>query len=169
MPTAESMHTLVVLDAQECYVAQQIGKFRAKLRRGDRDPYFGKLPGKLDPIESHTEGMASELAVARVLNVAPRLGDLRVGDADMRHDGMEIEVKRVRYVDAPLRVNVERIDEADVFVLVSGSLPEFRIVGCVSRRRLKAHGRVATVPSGEVFEMAQAELSPIEMLRGVAE
>jgi len=169
MPATESMHTVVVLDAQECYVAQQIGRFRAKLRRGDFKPRFGNLAAPLDPIEAFTEGMASELAVARVLNVAPRLGDFMRGSADMRLEGMEIEVKRVRYADAPLRVNVEHIDEADVFVLVTGSLPEFRIVGCVSRRRLKAHGRLATVPSGEVFEMAQAELSPIEMLRGVAE
>ena len=84
----------------------------------------------------------------------------------MRLDGMEVEVKRVKYADGPLRVNVPRIDEADVFVLVAGCLPTFRVVGFTTRRRLVAHGRRVTMPSGECFEMAQADLSPIELLHG---
>lgn len=114
------------------------------------------------------EGAGAEIALARVLNVYPDL-DNKAGDEDLvLKDGRRVDVKSTRYKSGRLlAVPWKKGKPADLYVLLIGSFPEYRIAGWVTRDELfnDANRQSFGASQTKGFAVEQANLHSITDLQ----
>jgi hypothetical protein len=151
---------LVTLSRSEALQAAYAGVHRMlrAIFRG-RQPRHGRGSG--DEWHDDVQACAAEMAVAKALDrfwsdsPAPDYGG-DVGELHVRHTTRE---------DGRLILRPSDPDEG-TFVLVTGSIPAFRVVGWITGRDGKA-GEPHDIPNGRppCWMVPQSELRPIEELQ----
>ncbi len=124
----------VTLDQREILLAADLGVRRqvAAMLSGRQDS-FGFERGGKDPWRAHIEGVAGELAVAKVLNV---FWTGTINTYRSRADVGSLEVKTRSKPDYELLVRPHDRDDA-AFVLVTGEIPTYTVVGWILARDAK--------------------------------
>ena len=112
----------------------ETAKLLAKLRNINNDavgavatPY-----GDYDVDKHLPDAIGAEMAVAQALNIYPDLTvHPRSGGAELVTDGgLCLDVKQTSREDGNLLVSTEKtVDDADVYILVHGTLPDYKIMG----------------------------------------
>jgi hypothetical protein len=143
-----------LISAAQIGIIRQIEAIRRKLP--DKHGYVG------DGWSLHVEGACGELAFAKALNVY-WAGTVNVyKDADV---GANIQIRTRSKANYDLLIRSDDSDD-EVFVLVTGTAPTFRVVGWILGRDAKqgcweqTHGN-----RPPAFFVPQSELRPISELR----
>ena len=152
------------LNKAELRLAEYIGKMRNKTNRDHGIP--NTLIGtKLSHIDYETLGMAAELVVCRDLNVYPDLTlEPRSGGSDLVFDyygqSMTADVKHTIYANGKLLVSAnKRPEDADIYILVVGELPDLDIVGWAYAKEVMTDRNWQRFPEhGSGWHVPQSEL-----------
>ena len=124
----------VVLNQGEINACKHHAKQREAVLREDGVP--DKKVGKQSGAKADLDGFGAEMAVAKFLNVYPQFA-LTQGkrDADLwvtynQQQVFSVDVKQTVYASGKLIApNWKTLENADIYVLVTGEMPEFTIVG----------------------------------------
>ena len=149
---------------------QRLAKFVAKERhRHNRlNGITNRRMGPQSDEQTDLEGMAAEIAFAKYVNVYPDLdtdGDEHPVYDVMLYDGKLVDVKSTTYPTGRLIVAPwKNVDAVDVYVLVVGTFPSYRIAGAIEGYRLTRPHRMKDLGHGKVFVATQDELKPIHQL-----
>lgn len=111
-------------------------------------------------------GLGGEMAFCKAFNLFPDVAT----DYPSEHDavlpnGMKVEIKTTEYKTGKLIVR--RLNEADVYVLVTGTFPVYTIVGYIRSADLPQYETELKSRSGKknkAFVVMQEDLEPIEDL-----
>ena len=161
----------VTLSDSEVAIATYIGKARNSNARSGGIP-DGKRDYDNTSIGIDVDGMGAELAVAKYLNVYPDLTILsgRRPHHDLVFRDKYLEIKQSKYSNPRLLLSPNRIYVAENFgyVLVSGTLPIYRIVGYLSSRQVKAVGDWVNLGKGRSWSVLSSQMKPIQDLEKAA-
>jgi hypothetical protein len=111
-------------------------------------------------------GIGGELAFCRVVNVWPDLSiNPRHGGADcVTMRGYRVDVKTSSHEDAQLIAHRGKsLGAADVYVLVVGTFPLYRIVGWAWAAELIRADRLTDLGYGLTYALPQRELRPVSV------
>lgn len=111
-------------------------------------------------------GLGGELAFCKAFNLFPDIAT----DYPSEHDavlpnGMKVEIKTTEYKTGKLLVR--RMNDADIYVLITGTFPDYNIIGYVKASILAESEQELTSKSGKknkAFVVVQEDLEPIEDL-----
>jgi len=111
-------------------------------------------------------GLGGELAFCKAFNVFPDVAT----DYPSEHDavlpnGIKVEIKTTEYKTGKLIVR--RMNDADVYVLVTGTFPNYNIIGYITSAELSKLETELQSKSGKknkAFVAMQEDLQPIEDL-----
>lgn len=166
---------IVKLNAIEVRIGQFIAweKHLLNRRANIRDRFNSS---KDDALRHEANGVCSEMAVARALNIYPIIPDRpQKGGADLyTKSGATVDVKFTEYKTGRLVIGMQKeIDDADVYVLVDGGdyneeddVWEYRIVGWVSAVEAMVPENIKPPPgqtSGECYLIERDMLHPIDV------
>ena len=114
------------------------------------------------------QGVAGEMVVARLYNVYPDFADTP-GTHDLVINGRTVDVKTTSYEGGHLQVkNTACFTRgAEVYMLVIGKFPEYRIAGWVPNHIIIDSVNLKTNPDNgsQYYQLPQSALYPIENLR----
>tara|TARA_R100001530_G_scaffold11339_1_gene10927 strand:+ start:309 stop:815 length:507 start_codon:yes stop_codon:yes gene_type:complete len=158
---AADLHPAVTvkLSASECAVAQMLASMRTLVSRAAG--ITNQKQGKQSQHKTEVEGMAAELAFAKHFNICPDLViKPRAGGSDGILKGKTIDVKATDYPAARLMANLsKKKNPSDIFVLLIGKMPEYRIVGYAYAADLINDDNLAKLDNGNtVYALDQADL-----------
>lgn len=116
------------------------------------------------------QGMAGEIAVAKHLNLYPDLTiEVTKGGIDLTlEDGTTVDVKTTEYDDGHLLAPTYKKDRehADIFILVTGEIPEFKIRGWAKSETLFQEDNIKWMgSSSKGYALTQDELNPLNQLK----
>ena len=149
---------------------QKLAQFIAKERHlhNSRNGIANRRMGPQSDAQTDLEGIAAEIAFAKYTNVYPDLdtdGDTHPVYDVVLHDGKLVDVKSTTYPNGRLIVAPWKdVDAVDVYVLVVGTFPNYRIAGGMESQHLMRSHRMKDLGHGEVFVANQDELKPIDEL-----
>lgn len=157
------MSKIIQLNETECNVACNHGLSRYFKNRevGNMNQ---SIKVKNHPIFTEIDGIAGEIAVAKLLGVYPDIDPTpRVGGADLvSKTGVRVEVKTTHHETGKLIAQKWKTPkDSDIYVLVIGSLPEFDIRGWMYSTELLRPERLEEQKSGYCFVARQEELNPM--------
>jgi hypothetical protein len=117
------------------------------------------------PEEINLNGIGAEIAFCKELNIYPDIsveqpGDFHIADATLP-DGRTVDVKTTKY-DAGLLYSVKwKTTKVDLFALVVGEFPTYRVVGMMESTELLRPDRLVDLGFGEGFGAKQEELGSV--------
>ena len=137
-------------------------RFAAARKAGVQDAQMGPQSSE----QTDLDGIAGEFAFCKVANVWP---DMTIGARRGGHDaflnGMSVDVKTTRCPTGHLLATIKKSTTAsDVYVLVIGTVPEFRIAGWASAAQLLHPENIADFGHGSGYALSQRQLQPISAL-----
>ena len=142
----------------EIRLAKAVGRsrWRNNQRNGIPTRKVAKKSWQSD-VDIHINGMAGEIVFAKAANLYPDLETTRPKDIDFTlPDGVTIDVKTTTYPKGNLIA--PRLNGAEIYVLVTGTLPNYVIVGWATKEELEAS------PIDTGFKLGREHLHPIELL-----
>lgn len=154
----------IILNETEMLIATYIGMARHNNARvngivdqkmGDQDNAFVDI-----------NGMGGELAAARCFGAYP---DLTIVAADslpgydfVSRTGLRVDVKTTEYPNGKLLATKKtKLGDADMYVLVTGVLPKYRVIGYATEIELLDDRYIGDLGKGKGYIMGQGLLSPI--------
>ena len=148
----------VELTPSECAVAQMLASMRTMVSRAAGITNL-KQGGQSQHI-TELEGMAAELAFAKHFNICPDMSIKPVGGgSDGILKGKTIDVKVTSYPDGRLLAHPnKKKDPSDVFVLLVGKMPKYRIAGYALAEDLIHPNNLTDLGHGPVYAMNQSSL-----------
>lgn len=155
---------IVELNLAEQKLAQYLAKARYENARGRNKPDMKKGPQSNE--QTDLEGIASEIAAAKAVNVYPDLEtDLDdLPDIDLlSRKGYSIDVKATTYPNGKLITALWKKDKScQFYMLVIGKFPKYRIAGIMSADELMRDQRIKNLGHGETYAAEQTELQSID-------
>tara|TARA_Y100001951_G_scaffold92553_1_gene87427 strand:- start:73 stop:492 length:420 start_codon:yes stop_codon:yes gene_type:complete len=128
-----------------------------------KDQQIGNQPSW----QTDEDGIGGEIAASRLLNVYPSLVLKPDAGWDVMYRGKRIDIKTTRYKSGRLLAKLNaRDDEVDVYLLVTGTFPEYDVVGYVLKDSLLSPKNVIDLGHGRGYGLSQDKLTPIEKLIG---
>jgi hypothetical protein len=117
------------------------------------------------------EGIGGEFAFCKLLNLYPDMSiKIGAGGADAKVGHLSVDVKTTTYLNGKLLAHVRKAEVAcDIYVLVVGQMPTYRIAGWAYDLELLNERRLIDLGHGPVYAMTQSELRPMSELEAVAE
>lgn len=159
----------ITLSDSEVATATYVGKAR------NRNARSGGIPDGIRDYDNTSvgidvDGMGAELAVAKYLNVYPDIA-VRTGHRphhDLIFNGKYLEVKQSRYANPCLLLSPNRIyvKKDFYYVLVSGTVPTYTIVGYVESAQVKEVGSWIDFGKGRSWRVLSSQMKPIHILVG---
>lgn len=149
----------VSLDAAEQLTARVIASMRSGLNRVNGTPDAKKC-GK-DGYEVDLEGVAGEMAFAKLKNLCPDLGALpRSGGHDfLTQDGKTLDVKTTSLDEGNLLVSESKAAApSDFYVLMTGQFPNYRYVGWASSKKVFREENLVDLGYGSCFRVMREDL-----------
>jgi len=149
----------VTLTPAEQAVAKSLAVMRQQIARaiGREDQQIGKQAGW----ETDEQGIGGEFAAARAYNVYPCLELKPDAGFDLVVRGKKIDVKTTKYKTGRLLAKRNQRDaEVDIFLLVTGEFPTFRIVGYATADELLRDENLVDLGHGAGYGLTQDRLSP---------
>ena len=131
---------IVKLSQTECQLAELIGRKRREISlRYDRK--VTRRDFTPSGINNDIESSAAEMAVAKLLNIYPEWSPTagEVPRFDLRWNGRKVDVKSTQLPDGNLLIPY--LDKALIYFLVRGSMPTYKIIGCIEGERVPWAGR----------------------------
>ena len=110
------------------------------------------------------EGVGSEMAVSHVLNVFPPISLNPDAGWDITYKGKKIDVKTTEYINGMLIADpTGKLGEVDMFLLTTGSFPQYTIRGWATKRKLCQEKNLTVLKEGcpPVYALPQDELKSI--------
>lgn len=155
----------VSLSVAEQKLATFVGKRRFLMARQQ-----GLHNRKMNPRtqeETEVNGMAAEIALCKILNVYPDLGDQHQV-ADMEFCGYTIDVKQTHYENGRLLLEYAKKSYCDIYVLMVGDMPHFRCAGLAHINKLKQESNLIDLGYGKTYGLDQGNLTDINHFLQVA-
>ena len=151
----------VTLSHIEAAVAYYCGGARTTVNRGNG----GKI-GSQDGERADVHAMGAEIAFCKAFNLYP---DLQVAEwplADARFScGMTVDVKHTDRHEGRLLVSTTKEDKrCDAYVLVTGILPHYEIVGGYPQQLVFKPEHLRDLGYGKTYVIERHQLWPIERL-----
>lgn len=118
--------------------------------------------GPQSDAETDLNGIGGELAFCLLANCCPDLSvSPRRGGWDCTTQrGSRVDVKTSRYEDAQLVATIgKRLTDADVYVLMVGTFPVYRLAGWCTAAQLLRTENVTDLGYGPTYALSQAQLS----------
>jgi hypothetical protein len=140
-----------------------IGRRRANEKHG----IFNRQRSPEPPEEVELNGMGAELAFCKALNLYPDLTvKLRSGGADcVSRDGLTVDVKATGYVKGKLLVTPDKKGKGtDLYALVTGSMPNYTIVGYATSDEIFNDDNLAETGHGVSHALPQEKLHEYDEL-----
>lgn len=126
-----------------------------------KDQQIGNQPSW----QTDEDGLGGEIAASRLLNVYPNLVLKPDAGWDILYQGTKIDVKTTRYINGRLLAKLNsRDDEVDAYLLVTGTFPEYNVVGYASRDSLLSPENIIDLGHGKGYGLSQEQLTPVEEL-----
>ena len=157
---------LVTLTEAEIKVAEYL----VKARRRVRAEWLEEVRSKRDVIELERDAMEAEMAFCRSQNIYPDI-DATCRSTTQQFDcvtagGVRVDVKWCGRSTDHLMTMPHKIgcSDIDVFVLVQGQRPTYRVVGWVPFDTLINVSNLRDFGYGPTYAMKQEDLSPINTL-----
>lgn len=148
---------IVVLSEAEQRLASFIGKTRhlSSREQGIKDLRRGDKPADL----IDREGAAAEIAFCKAFNIYPDLdvGEKKVVDCTLS-SGHTVDVKWTSRPEGMLITVPWKKPKVDIFALVVGTMPEYRIAGWMLATELIKEERLRFVGNNNVYAATQGEL-----------
>jgi hypothetical protein len=142
-------------------IAQYIAKARYKKAR------FAGIPdNKKGPQSNHAtdlEGVASEMAAAKLLNLWPDLQINTVPDYDLIKGKVTIDVKATKYKTGKLIAAKHKKNKAcDYYMLMIGEFPEYKLGGFCKKEDILNNKTITNLGWGELHAVEQWNLKSLE-------
>lgn len=153
------IHTEVTLTDSE----RQIAEFVAQRRfDGARDKNIhNNRKGPQSNYETDLEGMASELAAAKALNVWPDLTE-EIQVHDLTYNGVTIDVKATKYLTGRLIAGLQKKNKScDYYMLLVGECPTYDIKGFAKREDLLSEDTITDLGWGKLHALTQDKLTSL--------
>jgi hypothetical protein len=84
---------------------------------------------------------------------------------DILYQGTKIDVKTTRYINGRLLAKLNsRDEEVDAYLLVTGTFPEYNVIGYASRDSLLSPENIIDLGHGKGYGLSQEQLTPVEEL-----
>jgi len=158
------MSQFVVLSEAE----QRLAKFLATRRyqNARSKGLFNAKMGDQSNELTDLEGIASEIAFCKLMNIYPDLDLDHTNSADcFLRDGRAVDVKSTVYNSGRLlSVRWKDASKVDIFVLMVGEFPRYRCAGFMSSAELIQPNRLVNLGHGEGYAATQNELQSIDIL-----
>ena len=152
----------VTLNESEVKLVERITKDRSSFdkKKGFKDHRRAK---KQTARFIETNGFGGEIAFCKLFNIFPDLVTDHVSDYDaILHDGTKVEIKTTEYGHGKLIARHVK-SSADIYVLVTGTMPDYIVVGFVPAEVVKA-GK-DTLNGKTAYIVEQKDFVPIEELK----
>lgn len=148
---------IVVLSEAEQRLASFIGKARhlSSREKGIKDLRRGDKPADL----IDREGAAAEIAFCKAFNIYPDLdiGEKKIVDCTLS-SGHTVDVKWTSRPEGMLITVPWKKPKVDIFALVVGTMPEYKIAGWMLATELIKEERLRFVGNNNVYAATQGEL-----------
>lgn len=152
-------HTKITLTESERQVAEFIAKRRFDSCRESN--IVNNKKGPQSNYETDLEGMASELAAAKALNVWPDLTE-EIQAHDLIYNGITIDVKTTKYKTGRLVATLGKKNKAcDYYVLLVGECPNYDIKGFAKRENLLSEDTITDLGWGKLHALTQDKLTSL--------
>ena len=154
----------IVLTDLETKIARHVGKHRY-LNARSKNVTNAKI-GDQSNQETDIEGVAGEIAFCKAMNLYP---DLQTEEIP-KHDailvgGATVDVKQTKYDNGMLLVTTKKIDDpSDIYILMTGSMPEFTFRGGMPSDLVFQEKRIVDLGYGESYGVKQHDLWDIDEL-----
>ena len=153
----------IILNSAEQIVCKSLALMRYEIARAvnRKDQQIGKQPSW----QTDEDGIGGEIAASRLLNVYPNLVLKPDAGWDILYQGMNIDVKTTRYINGRLLAKLNsRDEEVDAYLLVTGTFPEYNVIGYASRDSLLSPENIIDLGHGKGYGLSQEQLTPVEEL-----
>jgi len=116
--------------------------------------------------QTDLDGIGGEFAFCKAANLYPDMTiGARAGGFDAQLHGMSVDVKTTRYENGKLLATLGKsIASADIYVLVVGTIPEYRIAGWVHGVTLIHPRNIRDLGRGPGYALDQHDLLPARLL-----
>jgi hypothetical protein len=153
----------VHLNLAEQKLAAYIGK--ARYQRSRQDGLRNMKVSDIADDKIDREGAAAEIAFCKAMNIYPDLdvGERKAADCTLP-SGHTVDVKSTWRENGMLLAVPWKKMEVDIFVLVIGQMPEYRIAGWMSAVELLKPDRLKNVGPKKSYAASQGELVRPEAL-----
>jgi len=150
----------ITLNIAEQKLAMYIAKARYDNNRAKGNPDT-KLSSQSNK-EIELDGISGELVVCRMLNVYPDTGtdDIVPPKYDlMSANGSKVDVKTTKYASGRLLATKnKKLGDCDIYVLVTGIFPTYKIVGWCRDDELLKKENLIDLGRGEGYALTQDKL-----------
>jgi hypothetical protein len=149
---------VVVLSEFEIKIARYLGRSRHRFAR-NKNIVDAKI-GNQSNEETDIESAAAEIAFCKLYNLYP---DLQIGEVPT-HDAMlpcgaTVDVKQTKYQNGMLLVTTKKIaNPSDIYVLLTGKMPEFTDRGGFPREWIFDNNRIVDLGHGPGYGIKQNDL-----------
>ena len=153
----------IILNSAEQIVCKSLALMRYEIARAvnRKDQQIGKQPSW----QTDEDGIGGEIAASRLLNVYPNLVLKPDAGWDILYQGTKIDVKTTRYINGRLLAKLNsRDEEVDAYLLVTGTFPEYNVIGYASRDSLLSPENIIDLGHGKGYGLSQEQLTPVEEL-----
>lgn len=150
----------VTLNVAEQKLARFLARARYEKNRKSGTPDLKMGPQSCE--ETDLEGIGAEIAFAKAHNCYPDLSTDHRPDADvLLGDGRTVDVKATKYPSGHLlAMRTKRGKSVDVFALMVGAFPTYRLAGVMTYEELINDQRLKDFGYGPVFAASQESLCP---------
>jgi hypothetical protein len=152
---------MIRLERGEQEVCEYLAKERHNNARRKGVPRGKK--GPQSDYETDLEGIASELAAAKLLNVWP---DMKIGEApahDLIVGSYTIDVKTTKYRTGKLIAALDKKNKpCDYYMLMLGTFPEYSLGGFCRKEELLNEDTITNLGRGPLHALQQDELMSLD-------
>lgn len=153
---------IISLNDAEKKLAQYLAKRRFEMNRscGVKDAKVGPQSNE----ETDLEGIAAEIAFCKANNIYPDLTIDNKSSADcVLSNGLSVDVKATKYKNGHLLATARKaeIKRPDIYALVVGEFPNYRIAGVMSAEELLKEERLKSFGYAPTYAASQSELKPL--------
>ena len=144
----------ITLNEVETRLARFVARRRYELARENNRPNL-KMGGQSNEI-TDLDGVAGEIAFCKVMNVYPNLviGEVDEYDADILSG--TVDVKTTKYRNGRLlAVRSKKMRQADLYALITGTIPNYRFVGMATGEELFQEENIKDLGWGKGYVLDQ--------------
>lgn len=148
----------ITLNEVEIRLAKFVARKRYELARKNGRPNL-KVGGQSNAF-TDLEGVAGEIAFCKAMNVYPNLviGEVDEYDADIPEG--TVDVKTTKYRSGKLlAVQSKKMRQADLYALITGTIPHYRFVGMATGSELFREENITDLGRGNGYALCQDKLT----------
>jgi hypothetical protein len=116
--------------------------------------------------DTDLEGVASEVAAAKLLNVWPDIQIEEIPTHDLVVSNYTVDVKATKYRTGKLIAALHKKDKAcDYYMLMLGTFPEYSLGGFCKKEKLLSEDTITNLGWGKLHALEQDQLMSLDEFR----